>query len=94
VRIKTGHYYVKADYPGISGFRDFTRKEECIVTAQKARSSRTYIVREYLATGRGQFRLANGRLPEYQPIAHEVEALRWLDENPFAEIIAVERGQS
>lgn len=89
MRIKNGHYYVLADYPGISGFRDYSRKEECIVTAEKARNRRTLIDREYLATGKGQFRLGDGHLPDYQPRTSEVEALRWLDQNPFGEIVAV-----
>lgn len=88
--IRTGHYYVLADYPGISGFKDYTRKVECIVTAQKARNNRHLIVREYLARGLGTFRLTDGHLPEFQPIAKEVDALRWLDENPFQHITAEE----
>jgi hypothetical protein len=90
MKIKTGHYYVLADHPGISGFKDWTRKVECIVTAEKARHSRPYIAREYLANGIRQFRLYDGHLPDYQPIAREVEALHWLDANPFQAIVECE----
>lgn len=89
LRIKAGHYYVFADYPGISGFKDYTRKAESVVTADKARLRRYNIDREYLANGLRKFRLADGHLPEHQTVVREVEALRWLDENPFQEIVEV-----
>jgi hypothetical protein len=89
MRIQQGHYYVLAEYPGISGFKDYTHKEERVVSALKARSRRSIIDREYLATGRGSFRVDDGHLPDYQPIVSEVEALRWLDANPFSAIHAI-----
>lgn len=75
-----------ADHPGISGFKDYTKKVECVVSAEKARSNRILIDREYLANGVRQFRLDDGHLPEHRPIAREVDALRFLDANPFASI--------
>lgn len=87
MRIKRNAYYVLADYPGISGFKDWTRKEECIVTGHKAANNRSIVDREYLATGQGEFRCDDGHLPEYQPIMKEVDALRFLDTNPFSRII-------
>lgn len=90
MRIRSDHYYVLSDHPGISGFKDWTRKVECIVTGLKARNNRTILAREYLARGYGHFRLNDGHLPEYCPIVSEVDALRWLDENPFQTITEVE----
>ena len=84
IRIKAGHYYVLADHPGISGFKDWTRKVECIVSADKARHNRALIDREYLANGLGTFRIDDGHLPDHQPRVSEVEALRFLDSNPFS----------
>jgi hypothetical protein len=83
LRIKKGHFYVLADHPGISGFKDYTRKVETVVTAEKARNHRYCVDREYLASGRGTFRVHDGHLPDYQPRMSEVDALRWLDANPF-----------
>lgn len=40
-------------------------------------------------TPQAKFRLADGHLPDHQPVTREVEALRWLDENPFASITAI-----
>lgn len=57
--------------------------------APKARNCRLSIVREYLANGLRRFRLADGHLPEYQPVVREVDALRWLDANPYGEIVEV-----
>jgi len=89
IRIKNGHYYVRAEHPGISGFQDWSRKVESVCAAPKARNNRLSIVREYLANGLRSFRLCDGHLPEHQPIVREVDALRWLDENPFSEIVEV-----
>jgi hypothetical protein len=89
MRIKSDHYYVRAEHPGISGFQDWSRKVESIVTGHKARNNRSSIVREYLATGRGKFRLGDGHLPEFQPVVSEVDMLRWLAANPFQEAVQV-----
>ncbi len=88
MKIKANSYYVLADHPGISGFKDWNRKVESICTGHKARNTRSLVVREYLATGLGQFRILDGHLPEYCPVVSEVEMLRWLDANPFQ--VAVE----
>jgi len=90
MRIKPNSYYVLADHPGISGFKDWTRKTECVVTGLKARNNRSIVAREYLANGMRLFRLNDGHLPDYQPITSEVEALRFLDANPFQSIVEVE----
>lgn len=45
--------------------------------------------REYLANGLRKFRVADGHLPDHQPILREVDALRWLDANPFQEIVEI-----
>lgn len=88
-RIHDDHYYLLARYPGISGFRDWTTTEEVVVTGRKARLHRCHMAREYLANGRRHFRLHDGHLPAYMPIVAEVDALRWLDANPFGEIAEV-----
>ena len=54
-------------------------------------NNRGLVVREYLASGLGKFRLADGHLPDYQPIASEVEALRRLDQNPFQGIVKLDK---
>lgn len=89
LRIRDGHYYVLGFHPGISGFKQWDKVEEHIVSAAKARNNRAYLLREYLARGLGSFRCDDGHLPDYQPIASEVEALRFLDANPFSSIQAV-----
>jgi hypothetical protein len=86
MRIKSNSYYVLADHPGISGFKDWSRKEEYIVTGQYAKNNRSLVVREYQAKGIGRFRVHDGRLPEYCPLVSEVEALRWLDSNPYQRV--------
>ena len=86
MRIKRNSYYVLADYPGISGFKDWTRKVECVVTGHKASKNRSIVQREYVPNG-GMFRVNDGHLPEFQPRLSEVEALRWLDSNPFQEAV-------
>ena len=88
-RIRDHHYYVLARHPGISGFQDWTTSEEVVVTGRKARLERCNFAREYLATGRRRFRLHDGHLPGYMPEVPEVDALRWLDANPFGEIAEV-----
>jgi len=89
MRIKREHYYVLSDFPGISGFRDFTRKVEVVVKGHKAANRRAYIDREYLANGRRYFRIHDGHLPDYCPVVSEVDALRWLDANPWGDISEV-----
>ena len=86
VRIRRDHYYVLADHPGISGFKDYSRKVECIVTGHKAANNRCLVQREYLASGLGRFECDDGHLPGHRPIVSEVEALRFLDANPFQSI--------
>lgn len=90
MRIKRNSYYVLADYSGISGFKDWTQKMECIVTGHKAANNRAIVDREYLAKGSGRFRLNDGHLPEFQPVVSEVEALRFLDANPFQSVVRID----
>jgi hypothetical protein len=90
VRIKRNSYYVVAGYPGISGFKDYTRKVESVTTGHKAAHERNLVQREYLATGLGNFELHDGHLPGHRPTVSEVEALRWLDANPFQYISTAE----
>lgn len=85
MRIKSNHYYVLRQNGGI--YAGPVKEYEAITTGLKARNARPYVLREYLATRRGQFRLQDGHLPEHCPITSEVEALRWLDANPFQFII-------
>ncbi len=87
MRVKSDHYYVLRDHPGISGFKRVNEWTECIVTGHKARHNRSILDREYLANGLGRFRLGDGHLPDYQPIVNEVEALRWLDSNLYQAIV-------
>lgn len=89
MRIKLNSYYVLADHPGISGFKDWNRKVESICTGHKARNNRSLVVREYLATGLGKFRVCDGHLPEHCPIVSEVEMLRWLDANQFQDAVKI-----
>jgi len=96
MRIKTGHYYIIRIYPGISGFQKWDQQEYFVVSALAARSCRyrPHVVKEYLAKGHGSFRLGDGHLLEYQPVVEEVEALRWLDKEPFQQIYPFEEEAS
>jgi hypothetical protein len=79
--IKNDHYYLMMTPRGLSGSGDWT-PEYRIVRGSKARLNRLEVDKEYLARGRGEFRLEDGHLPEYQKVVSEVDALRWLDQNP------------
>lgn len=93
MRINRNAYYVLADYPGISGFKDYTRKVEYITTGHKAAHERNLVQRQYLARGLGEFELHDGHLPGHRLIVSEVEALRWLDANPF-QYVSVREGKA
>ena len=86
MRIKRHSYYVLQRHPGLSGFTDWRGVESVIVSGFYAANHRTEVVGEYLARGLGRFRIHNGRLPEFQPIVSEVEALRYLDTYPSAQV--------
>ncbi len=88
MKIKDNHYYILKSHPGISGFKRDTW-EYRIVTGRKAKLHKIEIEKEYLANGLGQFRLEEGHLPEYQPIVSEIEALRWLDNEPFGSVFII-----
>ena len=92
MRIQKSHYYVLRTHPGISGFMQWDKWVESVVTGHKAANNRCSVNREYLANGLSKFRLGDGHLPECQPIAAEVDALRWLDANPYQEIIETTLG--
>lgn len=81
-KIHAARYYLLADHPGISGFKDYSRKVETITTGRKARRERSLIVGEYLPNG-GTFELHDGHLPGHRPIVPMAEAFQWLDQNPF-----------
>lgn len=84
MRIFKNRYYILRRHPGISGFVRWNEWEYSICTGRKAQgNSRLSVLKEFKAKGLGHFRLGNGHLPNYQPEVKEVEALRWLDANPF-----------
>lgn len=89
-RIYKNRFYVLADHPGISGFRDWNRKEEVIVTGLKAQSKRSLVVREFIPENETEnFYLHDGHLPGHQPLAKTSEALKWLAQNPYQAISKV-----
>ena len=86
-RIYKNKFYVLADHPGISGFRDWSVKEEVVVTGLKARNNKLLIVREFDPKEEsGNYHLHDGHLPGHQPVAEVSEAIAWLNQNPFQSI--------
>ena len=76
-------YYILESTPGISGFKRWGEKEYRVSTGFKATNHKSYIVKEFKANGNGSFRIEDGHVPEYQPIASENEIFNWLDNNPY-----------
>ena len=89
LRIVAGKYYVLARHPGISGFQNWDRLEYSVVTALKARNDRLAVIGELLPVADDRYRLADGHSPDYQPNVAAVNALKWLDANPFGVIVKV-----
>lgn len=86
-RVYKNKFYVLADHPGISGFRDWSTKEEVVVTGRKAQNNKLLIVREFDPNKEsGKYYLHDGHIPGYQPVADVSEALTWLTQNPFQSI--------
>ena len=83
MKIFKNKYYILRDHPGISGFQQWDKCEYRVATGHKARNDKLSIVKEFLANGRGLFRLEDGHLPDYQPKAKEKEIFDWLDINRF-----------
>ena len=82
MRIYKKKHYILQSIPGISGFKQWNKRTYCICTGQHAQHNRLDIVKEFSANGKGEFCLADGHLPDYQPKAKEVNALHWLNNNP------------
>jgi len=79
MRIFKKKYYILKSIPGVSGFQRWNELEYRICTGYKAQHDKLNIVKEFLANGEGKFRLEDGHLPDYQPLAKEKEVISWLD---------------
>lgn len=84
--IRTGRLYVTEEIPGISGFQRWSEREYHIVGHLRAAGrDRLNVIGEFIPTG-GTYRLEDGHIPAYQPIASEAAAVEWLAANPYASI--------
>lgn len=83
MRIFKNKYYILKSIPGISGFQRWNEREYRVATGYKASHDRLNVVKEFRENGRGQFRLEDGHLPDYQPRAKEKEIIPWLDKEIF-----------
>lgn len=92
MRVFKTRYYILKSHPGISGFQQWNKLEYRVATGYKARNNKSSIVREFLANGRGKFRLEDGHLPDFQPIVREREIYDWLDTNPFQTVFIINPG--
>ncbi len=90
MKMYANRFYVCADHPGISGFQQWDRLEYWIVTGAKAKLRRTLVVGELLPIAEDVYRLEDGHLPDYQQRARGPNALRWLAENPYAQIVRLD----
>lgn len=90
MRIYKDRFYVLADHPGISGFKDYSRLDYRIVTGHKASRERCYVVGEFLPIAEDWYRLEDGHLPEHQPKATTREALEWLTANPYSAVVRLD----
>lgn len=81
MRIYKNKYYILQSIPGISGFKEWNKRTYCIATGNHAQHNRLDVVREFKGNGQGKYRLNDGHLPDYCPIANETEALQWLEAN-------------
>ena len=83
MRIHKSRFYILADHPGISGFQQWDKLEYRLVTGHKAATYRCKIVGEWLPTDSDNWALEDGHVQGYQPIARNIEAVLWLQANPF-----------
>jgi hypothetical protein len=83
MRIHKAKFYIRATHPGISGFQQWDKLEYRLVTGLKAANDRFSIVGEWLPTDSDIWALEDGHLPGYQPTARNMEAMRWLEQNPY-----------
>ena len=83
MRVYKNKYYILKKHPGLSGFTQWNKYEYRVCSGHKAASCKSYIVREFKANGRGQFRLEDGHVPEYQPLVKEKEIFNWIDVNLY-----------
>lgn len=77
-RIMAGRVYVRESIPGISGFKQWDRRELRLVNAATARLYRSEITGEYAPSPGDSFRLEDGRAPEFQPVADATDATAWV----------------
>lgn len=86
MRIYKKKYYILCHIPGTSGFQRWNEREYSVCTGHHAQYNRTKVAKEFIANGKGNFRLCDGHLPDQQPRSNEADALKWLDENHYSEI--------
>lgn len=89
MRIYKRKYYILWKTPGLSGFRQWDKREYRVCTGYKASLNKTHVVKEFLANGRGVFRLEDGHLPDYQPVVKEKEIYDFLDNEPYQTVFIV-----
>ena len=89
MKIYKKKFYVSEVIPGLSGFQQWDKREYFLVMGTSKNSAN--IVREFVSEDAHVFRLENGRLPEYQPIVTEIEAMAWLQENPFSRALMMKK---
>ena len=93
MKIYKDRFYVKAGTPGISGFQQWGETEFRIVTGHKARNCRPHIVAEWTPTSDEQYRLENGRCPEFQPVTDREGVIEFLRREPFQSAVPIDRAE-
>jgi hypothetical protein len=75
--------YVLRFHPGLSGFQEWDRYEYSIVLGCKAKNCRPSLVGEFEPPPGAFYRVNDGHLPEYCPVAGQWDAVAWLRQNPY-----------
>jgi len=89
MRIYRDRVYVLANFPGISGYKDWSRLAYRIGSGKHAANNRTEAIGELRARS-GLYRLQDGHLPDYQPRVGLDDALAWIQSNPYQTAVPVD----
>ena len=90
MRIYKDRFYVQMGVPGISGFQRWNEREFRIVSGVNRRGKLGFVA-EWTPTSDEEYRLENGRVPEFQPVVDKEGVVQFLRENPFQSAVPVGR---
>jgi hypothetical protein len=91
MRIFKDRFYKIEEIPGLSGFKQWDKREISIISGIAAQSSkRIYVTEEAYIQPQLRYELDDGHLPGYRPVVLGEEAKAFLANNPYSRIKEVE----